>query len=247
MSSTLAAGNDALVAVSMRCTHMRVMLHESRSLHCLQALLRTARTIHAACCACSSASVPIFKRNLTLRMSNITRELKGGGRPPSLTIPELIPAVVNLSNAQAAVEGRGAATRQPMHALAFLPFLDVATARQLLVLVHNSAEGAGEEEEAPLEYDDSVRALLQGEQPASLERSPARPSGDAPASEDADQATDTQARRQHAARKLVKHCSRDHMQSAQLKHVNADNVKDVFAGARLAAIAYRLHADQTSS
>lgn len=116
---------------------------------------------------CRSASVPIFKRNLTLRMRNLMRELKAGSRPPCAAITEVIPAVVNLSNAQAAVNGRGAAAREPAHALAFLPFLDTKTAQQLLMLVHNSAEGAGGDEGAPLEYDTGLREMLgapQGDQ-----------------------------------------------------------------------------------
>jgi hypothetical protein len=102
----------------------------------------------------------MFQEALRLRMCNLARAIKADARCARDAIPEVIPAVLNLANAHHAVDGRRAAAAQPLHALAFLPFLDAAVSRQLLVQAHSDAEGAGRECGPALEFDDKALQLL---------------------------------------------------------------------------------------
>jgi hypothetical protein len=110
-------------------------------------------------CPDRSASVLTFGKALAVRLLNLTTAIKMGRRLPCNAMPEIIAAVVNLSNALHAVEGRRAAMLQSMHALALLPFLDLITARQLLVQTHSAAEAAGKELGPDLEFDESALEL----------------------------------------------------------------------------------------
>lgn len=102
----------------------------------------------------------MFREALSLRLSDVTRTLKQGFRAPHTAVPELIPAVCNLSSAGRAGGNEGAML-QPAHALAFLPFVDPHTAQQLLIAVHSIAEAAGSQEGPQLELD--VDLLLGGD------------------------------------------------------------------------------------
>lgn len=105
--------------------------------------------------------MPVFKRTLALRLSNLTKALKAG-QPAHSAIPDIVPAVVNLSNAHSACEGSSAAVVQPAHALAFLPVVDAASGRQLLLQVTMSAEKCGTEPGLQLKFDvDALRELAE--------------------------------------------------------------------------------------
>lgn len=61
--------------------------------------------------------------------------------------------MVNLSNAYSACDGRSAAVVQSAHALAFVPVMDAASGRQMLMQITLSAEGCGNELGPQLKYD----------------------------------------------------------------------------------------------
>ena len=99
----------------------------------------------------------MFREALALRLSDVTRTLKQGLRAPHTAVPELVPAVCNLSSAER-VHCHEGAMLQPAHALAFLPFIDPHTAQQLLITVHSVAEAAGSHEGPELELDADMLA-----------------------------------------------------------------------------------------